>query len=115
MSDNTPLPHLEELLGEKLYTVPDGLKELGWEFTHDVEAQMYRNIKCCGQLVSIGGWVGAEHLHCRKCGKGMQDVLSYLPTGRGAAGLLKTDGYQWDDGRVWMLKNVWGEIDGNEG
>ena len=105
-------PHLETAFNTKLYTIEDALTAIGWTFekkTGEYGKPLYKNIQCCGENVTLGGWVGTEYGYCKKCGKGVQLALGFLPAGRSAVGMIDGDKYDYSDGRVWMLENCWGQ------
>lgn len=91
----------------KVMGVRECLDALGWEYipTEDGGA---KNIMCCGQLVSLIGWVGTESAFCKKCGKGMQDLLGFLPASKGSAGLIDADDIDLSDGKHWTPHNILG-------
>ena len=98
---------LQELFpDEELKTMRECLDELEWSYDDTKEGAM--NIKCCEQLVYIGGWVGAEHAHCKVCDKGMQDVTGILPAGNSTAVHIDYDKTEMpEDGRVWITRRFW--------
>lgn len=106
---------LQDLFPEhKLMTIKECLDELGWEYTQNGDHD-FNEIKCCGEPVSIGGWVSAEHANCKKCDKGMQDVTGILPhpamLERGAGVCQHIDYDKTEipkDGRVWIPIKCWG-------
>lgn len=100
MLDNKPA--LQTLFPDtKLYNLREMLIELGWEY--EDEETGAKNIKCCGEPVSLGGWFGVEYGCCNKCGKGFQDMTGVLPAGNSAAGLIDVEKYNIDDGRVYSI------------
>lgn len=95
----------------QLMTVRECLGELGWAYEDEKEGP--KNVKCCGELVYVGGWVGPEHAHCKVCDKGIQDVTGILPhpAMKDGAGVCQHIDYDKteipEDGRVWIPVRCW--------
>lgn len=95
-------PTLAELLKEQLYTVFEMLEALGWTYVRAGE-HYAKDIQCCGENVSIGGFLGPEHGECRKCGKSFDDMTGVLPAGRNTVGMIDINKYKVEDGRVFAI------------
>jgi hypothetical protein len=92
----------------KIYTAKECLDALGWTYEHDDKTDRFTNIQCCGETVTIAGWFGSESAYCKKCHKGMQDLLGILPASSVTVGMIDTDKYDFADGRHWIAENIWG-------
>lgn len=95
-------PHLQTLFPDiRLYNLKEMLDTLGWEYQETNEG--CNEIKCCGESVYLGGFVGAEHGYCKKCKKGFQDMTGFIPSGNATVSHIDYDKVQYDDGRIFSI------------
>lgn len=89
----------------KLYTIHGILDEFGWEYEQHEDG--IRNVRCCGENVFMGGFIGTEYVYCEKCGKGTQDITGFHILGNSYGGfpeLDDVDGLDYELHRWYVAK-----------
>jgi len=90
-------PHLETLSpNEKLFTIQDVFKEIGWDYSELDGGMENGKVKCCGQPVEVWDLLGcAISAKCTVCGKEIEN--------KGFS--ADFDEVQCDDKRFWVIVN----------
>jgi len=99
---------LSEALPDNTF-VGDGLEcatRLGWEVIDNDDGT--QTFECCGERVSMGGWIGVNHCGCKHCHKGMTDLRSPLPSDGSCVQILNPENYEdFPEGPAWCDINFW--------
>lgn len=95
-------PELQTVTNFIVMSAEECFDTLGWDYTIKIEAESYSDISCpCGGEIEASGYVGADVIRCKGCGKSMASLFAPIPQGNHAV-ILNPDDFEWSDGRHWV-------------